>query len=163
MKTFLITGCTRGIGLATANYLNESGYQVIGIARKPSESEFPGILYCADLSNSDATLAVLDTIKHNHTVDGIINNIGNVNVATRQSFDVDDSIVPLNLQNIQFVDSSGLGVIIGRYKKLLPLGGKLKITNVPPNIYKIMELSGLPKIVSFYVDEAHAYEEGRGA
>nr|WP_298003546.1 hypothetical protein [uncultured Flavobacterium sp.] len=35
-----------------------------------------------------------------------INNIGNVNVATRQSFDVDDSIVPLNLQNIQleFID-----------------------------------------------------------
>lgn len=30
-----------------------------------------------------------------------INNIDNVNVATRQSFDVDDSIVPLNLQNIQ--------------------------------------------------------------
>ena len=35
-----------------------------------------------------------------------INNIDNVNVATRQSFDVDDSIVPLNLQNIQqeFID-----------------------------------------------------------
>lgn len=71
--------------------------------------------------------------------------------------------VILNLQDVQFVDSSGLGVILGRYKKLLPLGGKLKITNVPPHIYKIMELSGLPKIISFYIDEAHAYEEGRGA
>jgi stage II sporulation protein AA (anti-sigma F factor antagonist) len=71
--------------------------------------------------------------------------------------------VILNLQDVQFVDSSGLGVIIGRYKKLLPLGGKLKITNVPPHIFKIMELSGLPKIISFYLDEAHAYEEGRGA
>ena len=71
--------------------------------------------------------------------------------------------VILNLQDVQFVDSSGLGVILGRYKKLLPLGGKLKITNVPPHIYKIMELSGLPKIISFYLDEAHAYEEGRGA
>ncbi|HEY8909774.1 MAG TPA: anti-sigma F factor antagonist [Desulfosporosinus sp.] len=71
--------------------------------------------------------------------------------------------VILNLQDVRFVDSSGLGVILGRYKKLLPLGGKLKITNVPPHIYKIMELSGLPKIISFYLDEAHAYEEGRGA
>ncbi|MBP1759682.1 MAG: anti-sigma factor antagonist [Firmicutes bacterium] len=71
--------------------------------------------------------------------------------------------VILNLQDVRFVDSSGLGVILGRYKKLLPLGGKLKITNVPPHIYKIMELSGLPKIISFYTDEAHAYEEGRGA
>ena len=71
--------------------------------------------------------------------------------------------VILNLQDVRFVDSSGLGVIIGRYKKLLPIGGKLKITNVPPHIFKIMELSGLPKIISFYLDEAHAYEEGRGA
>lgn len=71
--------------------------------------------------------------------------------------------VILNLQNVHFVDSSGLGVILGRYKKLLALGGKLKISNVPPHIYKIMELSGLPKIINFYLDEAHAYEEGRGA
>lgn len=71
--------------------------------------------------------------------------------------------VILNLQKVQFIDSSGLGVILGRYKKLLSLGGKLKITNVPPNVYKIMELSGLPKIIHFYEDEAHAYEEGRRA
>jgi stage II sporulation protein AA (anti-sigma F factor antagonist) len=86
----------------------------------------------------------------------------------RQAIDLDIEkrgirTVILNLQDVRFVDSSGLGVIIGRYKKLLPLGGKLKITNVPPHIYKIMELSGLPKIISFYLDEAHAYEEGRGA
>jgi stage II sporulation protein AA (anti-sigma F factor antagonist) len=71
--------------------------------------------------------------------------------------------VILNLQNVQFMDSSGLGVILGRYKKLLSIGGKLKITNVPPNVFKIMELSGLPKIINFYEDETHAYEEGRRA
>lgn len=71
--------------------------------------------------------------------------------------------VILNLQNVQFIDSSGLGVILGRYKKLQPLGGKLKITNVPPHILKIMELSGLPKIINFYSDESLAREEGRGA
>lgn len=71
--------------------------------------------------------------------------------------------VILNLQDVQFIDSSALGVILGRYKKLGPLGGKLKITNVPPHIYKIMELSGLPKIIRFYEDEMTAREEGRGA
>lgn len=71
--------------------------------------------------------------------------------------------VILNLQNVQFIDSSGLGVLLGRYKKLLPLGGKLKITNVPTHIFKIMELSGLPKIINFYPDETLAAEEGRGA
>lgn len=33
-KTFLITGCTKGIGLAIAKYLNDNGHTVIGIARK---------------------------------------------------------------------------------------------------------------------------------
>lgn len=97
MKTFLITGCTRGIGLATANYLNERGYQVIGIARKQSENEFPGVLYCADLSNSDETLAILDTIKLNHTVDGIINNIGNVKPMLLEAMTMDSFVDVMDL------------------------------------------------------------------
>ena len=71
--------------------------------------------------------------------------------------------VILNFQNVQFIDSSGLGVIIGRYKKIIALGGKLKISAVPPHILKIMELSGLPKIINFYADDQSALEEGRGA
>ena len=57
--------------------------------------------------------------------------------------------VILHMENLQFIDSSGLGVILGRYKKLLPLGGQIKIANVPPRLYRIMELSGLPKIIQF--------------
>jgi len=60
--------------------------------------------------------------------------------------------VVLHLNDLKFIDSSGIGVIIGRYKKLLPLGGQLKITEVPSNIYKILEMSGLPKIIKFYTD-----------
>jgi len=66
--------------------------------------------------------------------------------------------VILNLHDVTFVDSSGLGVILGRYKRLLPLGGKILIKQVPPHIYKIMELSGLPKIISF---ENESSDEGR--
>ena len=61
--------------------------------------------------------------------------------------------IVLHMQDLSFIDSSGLGVLLGRYKKLLPMGGKLKVANVPPNIYKIMELSGLPKIIEFLPDE----------
>jgi len=60
----------------------------------------------------------------------------------------------LHMQDLKFIDSSGLGMILGRYKKLLPLGGKVKITNVPPHLYKIMELSGLPKIIEFTADDS---------
>ncbi|AFV01513.1 Anti-sigma F factor antagonist (spoIIAA-2) [Dehalobacter sp. UNSWDHB] len=61
--------------------------------------------------------------------------------------------VILHLDDLHFIDSSGLGVILGRYKKLLPLEGKLKIANAPPHIYRIMELSGLPKIIEFLPKE----------
>jgi len=61
--------------------------------------------------------------------------------------------IVLHMDDLSFIDSSGLGVLLGRYKKLLPLGGKLKISNVPPHLYKIMELSGLPKIIEFIPDE----------
>lgn len=66
--------------------------------------------------------------------------------------------VILDLHDVSFVDSSGLGVILGRYKKLMLLGGKVIIKHVPPHIYKIMELSGLPKIIPF---ENESSDEGR--
>lgn len=69
--------------------------------------------------------------------------------------------VILDLQEVSFIDSSGLGVILGRYKKLLPMGGKIMISNVPPHIYKIMELSGLPKIIQFYSEDTLSQEDGR--
>jgi stage II sporulation protein AA (anti-sigma F factor antagonist) len=67
----------------------------------------------------------------------------------------------LNLQEVTFIDSSGLGVILGRYKKLLPMGGKIIISNVPPHIYKIMELSGLPKIIEFQAEDTLSQDDGR--
>jgi stage II sporulation protein AA (anti-sigma F factor antagonist) len=69
----------------------------------------------------------------------------------------------LNLKDVAFIDSSGLGVILGRYKKLDALGGSFIITNSQPQVFKIMELSGLSQIIKFYTDETLAYEEGRGA
>ena len=69
--------------------------------------------------------------------------------------------VTLDLEGVSFIDSSGLGVILGRYKKLLPLGGKIPMANVPPHVYKIMELSGLPKIIQFHSENSSGQQDGR--
>ncbi len=75
-KSFLITGATKGIGLAITHHLNNLGHQVIGIARNQPDFEFPGFLYLADLSNREETYSILNLIEEKHQINGIINNVG---------------------------------------------------------------------------------------
>ena len=46
-----------------------------------------------------------------------------------------------------FMDSSGIGVIMGRYKKIIFTGGKVAVTGVNQSIDRIFRLSGLYKII----------------
>ncbi|MDR0978737.1 MAG: anti-sigma factor antagonist [Lachnospiraceae bacterium] len=49
--------------------------------------------------------------------------------------------VIFDFDNVSFMDSAGIGMIIGRYKLASMLGGKVEIMNVKPNIRKIFEMS----------------------
>jgi len=53
----------------------------------------------------------------------------------------------LDLKNLSFMDSSGIGVIIGRYKKLKNSGHNLYVTNPSRQIDKVMNVSGLYSII----------------
>lgn len=64
--------------------------------------------------------------------------------------------VILNLESITFMDSSGIGVILGRYKDVLQLGGKMIVCSVSPSIKRLFEMSGLFKIVHLEKNEAFA-------
>ena len=46
-----------------------------------------------------------------------------------------------------FMDSSGIGVIMGRYKMVKRLGGNVSIVNINKSIERIFEISGLYKLV----------------
>ncbi len=61
-----------------------------------------------------------------------------------------------NLEQLSFMDSSGLGVLLGRYKKVRQLEGKMSICCVQPNVYKIFELSGMFKILTVFESENEA-------
>ncbi len=55
-----------------------------------------------------------------------------------------------NLTNLRFMDSTGIGLLIGRYKKLSRVGVKCYIENPTPTVQRVLEISGLyglmPKI-----------------
>lgn len=49
-----------------------------------------------------------------------------------------------------FMDSAGIGVIMGRYKKVIFIGGKTSVANVNSTVDRIFRLSGLYKIIDKY-------------
>ena len=55
-----------------------------------------------------------------------------------------------DFSSVTFMDSAGIGMIIGRYKLLSMLGGELEIKNVNPSVEKILEMSGILKIIPVY-------------
>ena len=74
-RTFLITGASKGIGLAIAQRLTASGHTVVGLARSPVDS-FPGQLECVDLGDPNATALALEQLSSRHDFDGVVNNVG---------------------------------------------------------------------------------------
>ena len=53
----------------------------------------------------------------------------------------------LDFKKVSFMDSSGIGVIAGRYKIINSLGGKTMIIRANEQVDKILEISGLKKIL----------------
>ena len=49
-----------------------------------------------------------------------------------------------------FMDSAGIGVIMGRYKKVIFIGGKIAVASVNSAVDRIFRLSGLYKIIDKY-------------
>ncbi len=49
----------------------------------------------------------------------------------------------LDFSGVSFMDSSGIGLIMGRYRAVGLIGGELKIKNVPDSLSRIIELSGV--------------------
>ncbi|CAM3434141.1 Short chain dehydrogenase [Bordetella sputigena] len=97
-RTFLITGATKGIGLALSNRLAAGGHHVIGLARG-APRDFPGTFIAADLSDDGATRSVLDGIAQRFTLDGVVNNVGLVRPALLGDVDLPtlDDVLRVNL------------------------------------------------------------------
>jgi len=52
-----------------------------------------------------------------------------------------------DFSNVSFMDSAGIGLLLGRYKLANMLGGKVKVANINESIKKIFQMSGILKII----------------
>ena len=93
--------------------------------------------------------------------------ISNQNVLVKFSGDIDDSVCPIykeeisnqikvnknkdfvfDFKNVTFIDSSGIGFILGRYNQLKGYKKKLYVSNTNPQIKKLFKISGIYSIVN---------------
>ena len=62
----------------------------------------------------------------------------------------------LNLSEVSFIDSTGLGAILGRYRVLAKKGGGILLVGLKPQVKRIFSLSGMLKIMDLYDSENDA-------
>lgn len=69
----------------------------------------------------------------------------------RESVDIEiekhqPSLLVLDFSGVDFMDSSGIGLIMGRYRMMRAMDGKINIIGAPPHIEKVMRLAGLERL-----------------
>lgn len=65
----------------------------------------------------------------------------------------------VDLGAVTFIDSSGLGAILGRYKKIDYLNGKMVIAGPQVQVKRILEVSGINRIIGIYKDKNSALSQ----
>ncbi|MGM7721308.1 anti-sigma F factor antagonist [uncultured Metabacillus sp.] len=66
--------------------------------------------------------------------------------------------IVLNLEKLTFMDSSGLGVILGRYKQIKATGGEMVVCAISPAVKRLFDMSGLFKIIRLEDNEPKALQ-----
>jgi len=61
--------------------------------------------------------------------------------------------IVFDFNQVTFMDSAGIGMLIGRYKMVKMLGGSAELIHVKPSIKKIFEMCGVLKIIPIRKEE----------
>lgn len=58
--------------------------------------------------------------------------------------------IVFDFRRTSFMDSSGIGMLVGRYKNMRFMGGAVVAVNVSERILRILTLSGVYKLIDIY-------------
>ncbi|MBI1279101.1 MAG: SDR family NAD(P)-dependent oxidoreductase [Anaerolineaceae bacterium] len=149
MNTVLITGASRGIGLATATLLTQQGYSVFGTSRQPQTSSLNGFsLLQLDVRDQDSVQQCVQTvINQTGHIDILINNAGhNISGAVEEASAEDAR---------QLFETNFFGVI-RMTSAVLPYMRQAKRGHII-NISSLAGIIGVPYL-GMYVASKHALE-----
>lgn len=62
----------------------------------------------------------------------------------------------LDFRQLTFIDSSGLGVLLGRYRRLQQRGGRMALVRPAAHVRAVLELSGVPRLIPVYASARQA-------
>jgi anti-sigma B factor antagonist len=64
--------------------------------------------------------------------------------------------VVVDLSDITFIDSAGLGALVGAHRRMLEAGGRLRIVRPPTLVGRAFALTGLDEVLDLYDDRGTA-------
>ncbi|GAU70883.1 putative oxidoreductase [Streptomyces sp. NBRC 110611] len=108
MRDVLVTGASKGIGLAVSQRLAKAGYGVVGVARSEPDGGFPGTFLRCDLSDIEDTARMLEEVARERTVCRVVNNAGIAQPQPLEDLDLATlgQVVDLNLRaSVQIVQA----------------------------------------------------------
>ena len=91
-----------------------------------------------------------------------IDHHGAEKIRTRADFEIQKHIpkkLVIDFKKVNFMDSAGIGMVLGRYKMISMFGGTMNIVNVNPAVKKVFEMSGITKIIPI-IEETGGVENG---
>lgn len=97
-----------------------------------------------DITNENGILTVYLTGEIDHHSARAMRERADTELVKRRP----DTLI-LDFSGVSFMDSSGVGLVMGRYKTAAALGCGVQVRGLKPRDRRIMELSGLKKLVAF--------------
>lgn len=61
-------------------------------------------------------------------------------------FDHKPRLLYLDFKEVNFMDSSGIGLVMGRYKQMKLIDGEVRVINVSSQLKKVMRVAGLDRL-----------------
>ena len=92
------------------------------------------------LKNNTLTVCLKGDIDH-HTAPAIRESIDDAIAVNHNA-----NHIILDFSGVTFMDSSGVGLVMGRYRLLAPMGKKLQVDNLSARDYQILRMSGIEKL-----------------